>query len=85
MSDILQRIVAVKHQEVAQARAERDLASLRRDAEHTAADHGAIRPRGFERALRAAVMREPVCSMQKRSSALRASLARLRAASSGSS
>jgi indole-3-glycerol phosphate synthase len=55
MSDILQRIVAVKHQEVAEARAERDLASLRRDAEHSAADHGAIRPRGFERALRAKI------------------------------
>ncbi|GAA4407525.1 indole-3-glycerol phosphate synthase TrpC [Quisquiliibacterium transsilvanicum] len=55
MSDILQRIVAVKHQEVAQALAERDLASLRRDAEHSAADHGAIRPRGFEGALRAKI------------------------------
>ena len=33
MSDILQRIVAVKHEEVANARSRRDLASLRRDAE----------------------------------------------------
>jgi indole-3-glycerol phosphate synthase len=33
MSDILNRIVAVKHKEVAAARALRDLASLRRDAE----------------------------------------------------
>lgn len=33
MSDILQRIVAVKHEEVAAAQARRDLPSLRRDAE----------------------------------------------------
>ena len=33
MSDILQRIVAVKHDEVAAAKARRDLASVRRDAE----------------------------------------------------
>jgi indole-3-glycerol phosphate synthase len=33
MSDILARIVAVKHEEIAAARAARDLASLRRDAE----------------------------------------------------
>ena len=33
MDDILQRIVAVKHEEVAAARAHRDLASLRREAE----------------------------------------------------
>ena len=33
MSDILSRIVAVKHEEIAQARARRDLASLRREAE----------------------------------------------------
>jgi indole-3-glycerol phosphate synthase len=33
MSDILQRIVAVKHEEVVAAKARRDLASLRREAE----------------------------------------------------
>jgi indole-3-glycerol phosphate synthase len=33
MSDILDRIVAVKRDEIAAARALRDLASLRRDAE----------------------------------------------------
>ena len=33
MSDILQKIVAVKHEEIAAARAQRDSASLRRDAE----------------------------------------------------
>jgi indole-3-glycerol phosphate synthase len=47
MSDILQRIVAVKREEVAAARARRDLASLRRDAEA----RGGLRP--FEGALRA--------------------------------
>ncbi|HWS74552.1 MAG TPA: indole-3-glycerol phosphate synthase TrpC [Quisquiliibacterium sp.] len=55
MSDVLQRIIAVKHEELAQAKRERDLASLRRDAEHSASDHGAIRPRGFERAMRAKI------------------------------
>jgi indole-3-glycerol phosphate synthase len=35
MSDILKRIVAVKHEEIQAARASRDLASLRRDAEST--------------------------------------------------
>ncbi|MEY3474593.1 MAG: hypothetical protein RL087_1051, partial [Pseudomonadota bacterium] len=33
MDDILQRIVAVKHEEVAAARAQRPLAALRREAE----------------------------------------------------
>ena len=33
MSDILQRIVAVKHEEIAAARGQRDLASVRREAE----------------------------------------------------
>ena len=46
-SDILQRIVAVKHDEVAASRRRRDLASLRRDAEAL----GGVRD--FEGALRA--------------------------------
>ena len=50
MSDILKRIVAVKHEEVAAARRERDLASLRRDAEVRAADR-----RDFVGALRARI------------------------------
>ena len=50
MSDILKRIVAVKHEEVAAARRERDLASLRRDAEARAADL-----RDFVGALRARI------------------------------
>jgi len=33
MSDILKKIVAVKHEEIRAARAQRDLLSLRRDAE----------------------------------------------------
>ncbi|MBQ1762315.1 MAG: indole-3-glycerol phosphate synthase TrpC [Aquincola sp.] len=49
MSDILNRIVAVKHEEVAAARRQRDLASLRREAEA----RGDLR--GFEAALRAKV------------------------------
>ncbi|URI09899.1 indole-3-glycerol phosphate synthase TrpC [Aquincola tertiaricarbonis] len=49
MSDVLNRIVAVKHEEVAAARRQRDLASLRREAEA----HGDLR--GFEAALRAKV------------------------------
>lgn len=48
MSDILQRIVAVKHQEVAAARARRDLASLRAEAE------ARTDVRGFLAALRSA-------------------------------
>ena len=50
MSDILQRIVAVKHEEIAVARAARSLHSLRADAE---ARHGDVR--GFEAALRSKV------------------------------
>ena len=46
MSDILTRIVAVKHAEVAAGRAARDLAAVRRDAEAIEA------PRGFEASLR---------------------------------
>lgn len=48
-TDILQRIVAVKHEEIAAARARQDLASLRREAE---ARQGL---RDFEGALRARV------------------------------
>ena len=54
MSDILQRIVAVKHEEVAAARASLPLATLRAQAEATLSPDGtAACPRGFERALRA--------------------------------
>lgn len=49
--DILQRIVDVKHQEVAQARAQRSLASLRDEAENRR--DAAHLPRGFEAALQA--------------------------------
>ena len=49
MSDILQRIVAVKLQEVAAAKARRSLAALRADAQ------AAAPVRGFEAALRAQV------------------------------
>ena len=51
MSDILDRIVAVKREEIAAARAHRDLASVRRDAE----SRGGLR--GFEQALRERVTR----------------------------
>ena len=54
MSDILQRIVAVKHEEVAAALRERGLDALRRDAEAACAATGSG-PRGFERALRAKI------------------------------
>ena len=47
MSDILQRIVAVKHEEIAKAKARRDEASLRRDAE------ARLDQRDFVAALRA--------------------------------
>ena len=49
MSDILQRIVGVKRQEIAQAKARRDEASLRRDAEARGD------ARGFEAALRVTI------------------------------
>jgi indole-3-glycerol phosphate synthase len=49
MSDILQRIVAVKHEEIARARARRDLASVRTDAQ------ARCDVRGFARALRTMV------------------------------
>ncbi|HYE70059.1 MAG TPA: indole-3-glycerol phosphate synthase TrpC, partial [Aquabacterium sp.] len=49
MSDILQHIVAVKHEEIAQARSRRSLASLREEAE------ARRDTRGFAAALRAKV------------------------------
>lgn len=52
MSDILQRIVAVKRDEVTAAKARRSLASLRAEAESDEARRGL---RGFEPALRAKV------------------------------
>jgi indole-3-glycerol phosphate synthase len=52
MSDILQRIVAVKREEVAAARAARSLASWRAEAESAAARRGL---RGFEAALRSRI------------------------------
>ncbi|MFM7705137.1 MAG: indole-3-glycerol phosphate synthase TrpC [Rubrivivax sp.] len=50
-SDILSRIVAVKHEEIAVARAQRSHASLLQAARERRAAEGP--PRGFERALRA--------------------------------
>ncbi|SOY51488.1 indole-3-glycerol phosphate synthase TrpC [Cupriavidus taiwanensis] len=51
MSDILQKILAVKADEVAAARKRRDLPSLRAEAESLRGEAG-FAPRGFERALR---------------------------------
>ncbi|SOZ57473.1 INDOLE-3-GLYCEROL PHOSPHATE SYNTHASE PROTEIN [Cupriavidus taiwanensis] len=51
MSDILQKILAVKADEVAAARKRRDLPSLRAEAESLRTEAG-FAPRGFERALR---------------------------------
>lgn len=51
MSDILQKILAVKADEVAAARKRRDLPSLRAEAESLRSE-AAFAPRGFERALR---------------------------------
>jgi indole-3-glycerol phosphate synthase len=51
--DILQRIVSVKHEEVAAARARRSLHSLREEAESPR--DAAFTPRGFAAALRAKV------------------------------
>lgn len=54
MSDVLERILAVKREELATARAARPLADLRREAEAAGRAPGDARaPRGFERALRA--------------------------------
>lgn len=56
MSDVLQRILSVKRDEVARARALRDEASLRRDALAACVMTDARRlPRGFESALRASI------------------------------
>ena len=57
MSDILETILAVKREEVAQAKRLRDEASLRSDAEALArdADGAGAAPRGFEAALRARI------------------------------
>ncbi len=51
MSDILQKILAVKADEVSAARKKRDLPSLRAEAESLRAEPG-LAPRGFARALR---------------------------------
>ncbi len=53
-SDVLRRILAVKDDEVAAARARVPLEAIRREAEH-AADDAALAPRGFEAALRARI------------------------------
>jgi len=53
MSDILNKILAVKADEVAAARKHRDLASLRRDVESDSQSRAAIR--GFEAGLRAKI------------------------------
>ncbi|RCS56782.1 indole-3-glycerol phosphate synthase TrpC [Parvibium lacunae] len=50
MSDILKKILAVKAEEVARARAQRDLISLRAEAQEQA--HGANKPRGFTQVIR---------------------------------
>ena len=59
MSDILRRIVAVKHEEIAAAKLRRDPASLRRDAQTRGGQRdfvGSLRARMSER--RAAVIAE---------------------------
>ena len=53
MSDVLQRILAVKHEEIAAARAQRDEASLRSQAQALCATADSrVHPRGFADALR---------------------------------
>lgn len=57
MSDVLQKIMAVKAVEVAQALTERPLADVRREAEATLTDpDDPLRPRGFEAAMRASIL-----------------------------
>lgn len=56
MSDVLNRILAVKWEEVAAAIARQPLAAIRSEAEACGrADGDPLRPRGFERALRAKI------------------------------
>ncbi len=56
MSDILQKIIAVKHEEIAAARRVRDDAQMRREAEAACAVADArARPRGFASAMRASI------------------------------
>jgi indole-3-glycerol phosphate synthase len=55
MSDVLQRILQVKVEEVAAARARVPLAELRRTAEAAASADARLRPRGFVAALRARI------------------------------
>ena len=55
MSDILQRILSVKSEEVARARAARAFTDLEAEARGTLAPAQALAPRGFARALRAKV------------------------------
>jgi indole-3-glycerol phosphate synthase len=56
MSDVLNRILAVKREEVAAGIARQPLAAIRREAEAASRAEGdPLRPRGFERALRAKI------------------------------
>ena len=70
MSDILQRILAVKADEVARARAERSVAQLEAEARDTLAPGHLLAPRGFARALRDTVTagRSAVIAEVKRAS-----------------
>jgi indole-3-glycerol phosphate synthase len=56
MSDILNKIIAVKHQEIAAAKVSVPLARMRSEAQASCAmTDFRIRPRGFEAALRASI------------------------------
>lgn len=70
MSDILQRILAVKTEEVAAARASRSMDEWEREARFTLSADNALAPRGFERALRAMIKagRSAVIAEVKRAS-----------------